>query len=111
MAQEDQRLEVGHRRFGDLGHLASKPQRCRPGEVLKGREVVAVLVNGGITTEAKNDVERGFRKGPLDLRYDQDVARFGMLQSGRPGGRAVLRVARAAGLQGLVRAPGGVLRA
>ena len=34
---------------------------------------VQVLINGGITTDSKNDIERGIRKGPLDLRYDNEV--------------------------------------
>eukprot|EP00913_Durusdinium_trenchii_P034129 g31943.t1 len=62
LAAKEPRLKVYRRSYAELS------------EILESQEPVhGVLINGGITTDSKNDIERGIRKGPLDLRYDNEV--------------------------------------
>ena len=62
MAASDKRMIVFKKSYGDLK------------SILGQTEVNGVLINSGITTDAKNDERRGIRKGPLDLRYDLQAA-------------------------------------
>ena len=69
LAKTDSRLQVFKMSYANLS------------SILKDIEVDGVLINGGITTDSKLDPERGIRRGPLDLRYDNQV-RFEVCSAG-----------------------------